>query len=135
MTAFNLRKTFIVVDPALNAHQRPVTETFYPDLERDYSAFAGHSLISCYRFTSDWETWECHPAGDEVVCLISGQATLLLQTEQGQQSVELLTSGDTVVIPQNTWHTARVDQACEMIFMTPGEGTRNAAQPPDAERR
>ena len=33
------------------------------------------------------------------------------------------------VVPQNTWHTARVRSNAVMMFVTPGEGTINAEEP------
>ena len=36
----------------------------------------------------------------------------------------------TVVVPKNTWHTALTDTDCAMLFITPGEGTINAEEPP-----
>jgi hypothetical protein len=30
-----------------------------------------------------------------------------------------------VIVPKGTWHTARIEHKAKMIFITPGEGTRN----------
>jgi hypothetical protein len=34
-----------------------------------------------------------------------------------------------VVVPRNTWHTARVSGTTRMLFITPGEGTEIRADP------
>ncbi len=82
-------------------------------------------LIASFSFDDDWPTWETHPNGDEVACLTSGDAELILATEDGEQSVRLDTPGSFVVVPKNTWHTAKVHTPTKMLFVTPGEGTEN----------
>lgn len=37
--------------------------------------------------------------------------------------------GTFVIVPQNTWHTARIRTLAVMMFITPGEGTINAGEP------
>jgi hypothetical protein len=34
-----------------------------------------------------------------------------------------------VIITKGVWHTARVQAPTTMLFVTPGEGTKNAAAP------
>ncbi len=34
-----------------------------------------------------------------------------------------------VVVPKNTWHTAKVHAPTMMLFVTPGEGTENRESP------
>lgn len=127
----NLFSSFVVVDPKLSASVLPVNETFWQDLEKRYGTFAGHSLISAYCFTTDWPTWERHPEGDEIVCLLSGSADLLLQETGGERRVSLAEAGAFVVVPKGTWHTAKVSEQATMLFVTPGEGTENRQQPGD----
>lgn len=61
--------------------------------------------------------------------ILSGKATLVMRTESGDESVVLEVPGSYVVIPHNTWHTARVSQSSRMLFITPGEGTENREEP------
>ncbi|ANO52021.1 cupin domain-containing protein [Woeseia oceani] len=127
----NLFSSFVVVDPELSATVLPVDETFWQDLDKRYGTFAGHSLISAYRFTTDWPTWERHPEGDEIVCLLAGSADLLLHEAGGERRVSLSEAGAFVVVPKGTWHTAKVSEMATMLFVTPGEGTENRQQPGD----
>jgi len=46
-----------------------------------------------------------HPAGDEPVALLSGQAVFLLHRESGDESVELIEAGAFVIVPKGTWHS------------------------------
>ena len=44
-------------------------------------------------------------------------------------ALRLSTPSDFVIIPKGVWHTARVHAPTTMLFVTPGEGTKNAAAP------
>jgi mannose-6-phosphate isomerase-like protein (cupin superfamily) len=129
ITAQNLADTFSVLDPDLNVNLAKVTPTLYQELDADFDGFAGHVLISMHDFSADWPTWERHPAGDEIVLLLSGSVTLVVQMGAAKQSIKLTEPGAYIVIPRNTWHTARVATPTRMLFITPGEGTENQEQP------
>ncbi len=127
----SLFEHFAVLKPDLQLDQRPVTADFYEALDRDYDQFHGHVLISAYNFDSDWSSWEKHPVGDELVMLLSGAAELVLSEAGVERSITLSRAGDYACIPRNTWHTARISAPAQMVFITPGEGTENAAGPGD----
>jgi uncharacterized cupin superfamily protein len=82
-------------------------------------------MFSCLSFESDWRTWEKHPAGEEFVCLLEGEVDLVLELPAGETVVTLNQPGAFVLVPADTWHTARVRRPSRMIFITPGEGTEN----------
>ena len=129
MSAFQLQKTFVVLKPDLRADAVPVSDTLYQDLDRDYDQFADHTLVAWHRFENDWPSWEIHPQGDELVCLVSGAATMVLRQNGVDREVDLDSAGASVIVPANTWHTARVSEPTTMIFVTPGEGTDNRESP------
>ncbi len=118
-----------VLKPGLGVETVPLTPDLYDKLDEHFANFKDHVLISQYEFSSDWPTWERHPAGDEVVVLLEGKGTLVLHEEAGERAVELTQTGQYLVVPRNTWHTGRVDEYARMLFITPGEGTENTAQP------
>ena len=97
----------------------------YEELDRDFQGFRGHVLLSCHTFKEDWSSWERHPAGDEIVCLLSGAATMILEEGGAEEAVRLEKAGEYVVVPKGTWHTARTSVSTTMLFVTPGEGTEN----------
>jgi oxalate decarboxylase/phosphoglucose isomerase-like protein (cupin superfamily) len=68
-----------------------------------------------------------HPAGDEVVVLLSGAAEMVLDRGDGKETVSLRQPGSFVIVPKGTWHTARIAEPTSMLFVTPGEGTQNKA--------
>jgi mannose-6-phosphate isomerase-like protein (cupin superfamily) len=123
----NLFDTFVVTGTDLRATPVEVTPTLYQELDARFEGFRGRTLVAAHRFERDWATWEVHPAGDEVVVLLSGAATFLLGEQGNPTSVSLTQPGEFVVVPKGTWHTARVSGPTQMLFVTPGEGTQNRA--------
>ena len=127
-----LGETGLIVLPDARVHAKDYSPTFYEELDRDFDGFHGHWLVQKFEFSSDWPTWEIHPHGDEIVTLMSGKATFVLRQSDGSdETVTVDEPGMTIVVPRNTWHTARTDTPCAMLFITPGEGTMNAEVPED----
>ena len=125
MSALDLASTFVVLQPDQSAVPVAVTPTIWQELDQRFEDFKGRVLVSCFSFERDWDTWEMHPAGDELVCLLSGRASLELE---GRGIVaELSAPGTYVIVPRGTWHTAHTNVATKMLFVTPGEGTQNKA--------
>ena len=129
MNLFNLATERAIFAPSLEAKTKALSPAFYPELETEFNGFAGHVLISQHHFAEDWPTWEVHPAGDEFITLITGDITLVLWQDQQEHALRLSTPSDFVIIPKGVWHTARVQAPTTMLFVTPGEGTKNAAAP------
>ncbi len=126
-SAYDLQSTFAVLGPGCIAVPVEVTPTIYEDLDRRFDNFRDHRLVSIYTFDSDWPTWEMHPAGDEVVCLLEGEAGMVFDRGGTEETVTLTKPGSYVIVPKGTWHTARVSRSARMLFITPGEGTQNRA--------
>ncbi len=127
--ALNLQDVFAVLKPDLGVDLAPVTPTIYQELDAKYDNFKSHTLVSIHNFESDWNVWERHPAGDEIVVLISGSATLTIRKDDGVAVETLSQPGSFVVVPRNTWHTAETSEPTRMLFLTPGEGTEHSENP------
>ena len=96
----------------------------------DYSAAhtsdgAEGRLVSYFRFTEDWTSWEMHPAGDEVVLCLSGAMIIHQDHEDGRTETMLLGPGDYAINPPGTWHTADISGEATALFITAGEGTQH----------
>jgi len=122
---YEIAKTFAVLRPDLTVSPVDVTPGIYEQLDRDFDNFKGHVLVSTHAFREDWPTWERHPAGDELVCLLSGEAAMVFERDGKETSVRLSEPGSYVLVPKGTWHTARTSVSTTMLFVTPGEGTEN----------
>jgi mannose-6-phosphate isomerase-like protein (cupin superfamily) len=122
---FDLESTFVVIGPQHAAIPVAVTPTLFEELDRQHAQFEGRLLVASFAFDSDWTAWEMHPAGDEIVCLLSGEATLALDRGDREEIVHLAAPGAFVIVPKGTWHTARTGVPTRMLFVTPGAGTQN----------
>jgi mannose-6-phosphate isomerase-like protein (cupin superfamily) len=71
-----------------------------------------------------WATWERHPAGEEVVVLLSGRVELV-QDVDGVERRVTLTAGQAIINPPGVWHTADVVEPGRALFITPGRGTEH----------
>lgn len=121
----SINSTYVVLDGSGNAVPVSVSDTFYEELNRTFGDFEDKRLVSQFNFDRDWGTWEMHPAGEEFVCLISGQVDLILDQNGVETRLSLATPGSYVIVPKGIWHTAKVYQPSSVLFITPGEGTQN----------
>lgn len=80
-------------------------------------------LVSQFDFDKDWETWEIHPNGDEFVYCLSGKMTFVLESDGANKDIPL-EPGQFVIVPRNTWHTAKVNEPTKALFLTWGYGTQ-----------
>ena len=126
MRPLQIADTYVALDDSGGARPLPVTPDFWEALMNDRLGKFSR-MVSSYSFDCDWTSWEKHPAGEEFVCLLEGDVDLVLQQSGGETIVTLNQPGSYVLVPVNTWHTARVRKASKMIFITPGEGTENKA--------
>lgn len=125
----DLDAVFAVLRADLSVDTVAVTPTLYTELDQRYAGFKGHTLVAIHEFTRPWGSWEMHPAGDEIVVLLSGQARFRVRTGGGEEQLALSTPGQYLVVPRGCWHTAETTVATRLLFITPGEGTRHDHEP------
>jgi hypothetical protein len=57
-----------------------VSDSFWEELAQGaYPQLDQGRLMTAFTFSEPWSTWERHPAGEELVMLISGAATVVLE--------------------------------------------------------
>lgn len=122
----NILHTYLHVQDGGKTEQVAVTEQFWRDLVSGTRPELDQGrLMSAFSFSADWPSWECHPAGEELVMLLSGSTVLLLEEADGERALLLDTVGSYVMVPQGVWHTARTTQPTTLLFLTPGVGTEH----------
>ena len=82
-------------------------------------------LVSMYTFTEDWDSWEVHPSGDEVVLCLEGSMTLHQEHLDGSTATLTISAGEYAINPPGTWHTADVSGTAKALFITAGLGTQH----------
>jgi quercetin dioxygenase-like cupin family protein len=82
-------------------------------------------LVSLYDFAESWDSWEMHPAGDELVVCIAGALTLIQERADGSFHAEPLSAGEYAINPAGVWHTADVAEPATALFVTAGLATQH----------
>ena len=80
-------------------------------------------LVAMSSWSSDWASWEMHPAGDELVVCIAGAMTVHQEQPDGSIVSVTLGPGDYAINPPGIWHTADVPEQATALFVTSGLGT------------
>ena len=129
--AFDLSRTFVHLGLGVRAVPVPDFE-WSPEFLAGYDrTFAGDGdegrLVSVVPQAATWNSWERHPAGEELVVLLSGRVDVI-QDIDGEARVVELHSGEAVVNPRNVWHTAIVHERGDALFVTPGRGTEHRSR-------
>ena len=121
--AFDLATTYVQLDDGPRALAVEVDDEFWQTIDRR-SELQGGRLVSRFHNAQDWDIWEMHPAGDEVVCLLSGAMDVVLDEPDGERVVAL-EAGRTCIVPRGVWHRAIVREPGDTLHITRGEGTQH----------
>lgn len=77
---------------------------------------------------------EMHPDGDELLYLVSGRVTVVLEDRSPPRRVELR-PGQALVVPRGVWHRVRLAEPSRIVHVTPGPGGEHrplGGEAPDA---
>ena len=122
---FDLETNYLVLADGPGAKRIEVGPDFWQTIHtRD--DLAGR-LVGIFRYEADWDSWEMHPDGDEIVVLLSGAVDLVLDAAGGERTVELRDRA-AAVVPREVWHTANVIAPGEALHITRGAGTAHRAR-------
>lgn len=99
-----------------------------PEWYEEYGERHSHDLdegriVSLFRFEESWTSWEMHPIGDEIVCVVQGHMTLHQELPDGSKQSHELGPGEYAINPRGAWHTADADEPVVALFITPGKDT------------
>ena len=125
-SARHVESTYLRLGNDASIESFEVNPRFWERLQAgELGDFHNEYLVSTHTAATDWKVWEVHPNGDEMVCLLAGKATFILEREDGNKSVALTGLGSFLVIPRDTWHTVTIEEEATILFITAGEGTRH----------
>jgi mannose-6-phosphate isomerase-like protein (cupin superfamily) len=122
---FDPIRTYVHLADGPAATLVPVTDDFWEKIQSRADLHEGR-LLTSYHFQSaaDWDHWERHPDGDEIVCLLAGAMDLVLDEESGERVVELRDRA-ACVVPRGVWHHGIVRAPSDALFVTRGKGTEH----------
>jgi len=121
--AFDLAGTYVQLEDGPTAFPVEVDDEFWERID-SRTELQGGRLVGIFHNDTDWRVWEMHPAGDEVVCLLSGAIDVVLEND-GAECVVSLQAGSTCIVPRGVWHTANVHTPGDTLHVTRGEGTQH----------
>jgi mannose-6-phosphate isomerase-like protein (cupin superfamily) len=84
------------------------------------------SVLGIFEFHDDdsvhADHWECHPTGDESLCVLKGRLLIEIDFDGVTQSA-VLGKGQAIIVPRGRWHRLRVVDPGRLLFFTPAAGT------------
>jgi quercetin dioxygenase-like cupin family protein len=123
----HLARQFIHLGPGAVALPQPefTDASWYEGYgERHDADGAEARLVSLFTFTGNWDSWEMHPLGHEVVLCISGAMTLHQEHADGSTAAITIGPGEYAINPPGCWHTADIVGEATALFITAGLGTQ-----------
>lgn len=72
------------------------------------------------------DEWERHPAGDELLYLVTGALQVILEEPRGERRFRLR-GGQACLVPRGTWHRLVVRRPSDLLFITPARDTQHRA--------
>jgi|GEM_PF-3385738 mannose-6-phosphate isomerase-like protein (cupin superfamily) len=118
-TAIDLQHSFITYDSDLHAVDAP----------QSFAALSDESVrcvLGAVDFVDDEsvhaDQWECHPLGDETLCVLEGRLLVEINREDAIEAVPLV-KGQALIVPRARWHRLRVLEPGRLLFFTPVAGT------------
>ncbi|WP_119462106.1 cupin domain-containing protein [Rhodospirillaceae bacterium SYSU D60014] len=121
--AFDLSGTYVDLKDGGVTTPIELTADFWAELESGALRVGGR-LMGAFPLTGDMTHWEMHPAGDELLYLLSGAADILLEEMGGERRIALRAK-EACIVPKGVWHRIIVRTPGELMFVTAGEGTQH----------
>lgn len=128
MAGHKLAETPIHLGLGARAHVEPVftgMEWYGAYVGRHAADGAEGRLVGMHTFTEPWDSWEMHPAGDEVVLCIAGEMVLYQEAPDGTVSEVRIGAGEYAINAPGVWHTADIAGKATAVFITAGLGTQH----------
>jgi mannose-6-phosphate isomerase-like protein (cupin superfamily) len=126
--AFDLHRTFVHLGSEPTASPLPDfawTAEYLASYETRFAADGPRGrLVALSPQHETWTSWERHPAGEELVVLLSGRIDVIQDLDGGERLIEL-GPGEALINPTGVWHTSNVHEPGEALFITPGMGTEH----------
>ena len=98
---------------------------YLADYERRFEGDGDDGRLVCITPQTDtWTFWERHPAGDELVVLLSGRIEVIQHLGDRDVGTELR-EHQAIVNSRGTWHRSVVHEPGAALFVTPGRGTEH----------
>jgi mannose-6-phosphate isomerase-like protein (cupin superfamily) len=122
--AFDPFATFVHLQDAGAAQPLKWTASFWRKLTTDEGDRVVGALHGVKRADFHPDEWEMHPAGDELLYLLSGALDVILQEPRAERRV-VLRAGEGFIVPRGLWHRLVMHRPSDLLFCTPPHGTQH----------
>jgi len=123
MESYDATTTYVHLADGPDVSVIPVTDDFWARIDDRTELHTGR-LVTATAVDTDWDIWEMHPNGDELIVVTEGSVRLHL--DDGTDSSQIaIAAPDFVVMPAGTWHTADSLGRARLLIVTWGEGTQH----------
>src|SRR3990172_751122 len=120
MPSFDLERVYVQLLDGPEVARIEVGPEFWQEIDNRPELHEGR-MVGVFRYTEDWKSWEMHPAGDELVYLLSGEVTLILDDDGSEKRIHM-SAGTGYLVPCGTWHRAEVRKPGCALHITRGKG-------------
>lgn len=124
MEPIDLTETYIHLATGPGVAEIPVDDTFWATVDERTELHTGR-LVMAGETTTDWDGWEMHPDGDELIIVTSGAIRLHVDHPE-RPDLETpvdVAAPNMVVMPAGAWHTVDVIEPARVMTVTWGRGT------------
>ncbi len=111
-------------EPGMVAHDLRAALDDLPEMTMRFLASLNRCTLGVTRF-SEPSHWERHPAGDELLHVLEGEADVVTLTDGGPVR-STVRAGSIFICPRGLWHQVLPRSPLSMLFATPGEGTEHS---------
>jgi len=111
-------------EPRMVAHDLRAALGDLPEMTMRFLASLNRCTVGVSRF-SEPSHWERHPAGDELLHILEGEADVVTLTDGGPVH-STVRAGSIFICPRGLWHRVLPRSPLSMLFATPGEGTEHS---------
>jgi mannose-6-phosphate isomerase-like protein (cupin superfamily) len=133
---FDLSRTYVHLGLGATATPLPDFEwspSYLESYERRFASDGTEGRLVVVSVQDEtWGFWERHPAGEEVVVLLTGRLDVVQELD-GEEVTTPLVPGEALINPIGVWHRSVVHEPGSALFITPGLGTEHrpiTAAPP-----
>lgn len=123
MPSFDPAATYVCLSPSGDASTLEVGADFWATIGDRRELDEGR-LVAAFPCDADWKHWEMHPHGEEILVMLGGRLTLVLD-DDGEETRVRLEAGRACVVPRGVWHRALVHEPGLLLGITYGRGTEH----------
>jgi mannose-6-phosphate isomerase-like protein (cupin superfamily) len=119
--AFALDCTYVQLADGAAAVPIAVDSNFWERISKEAALQEGR-LVTFFHLGRGNVHWEMHPAGDELLFLVSGKTAIVLDDGKARRKV-LMKAGEALIVPRGVWHCFEIEEPGDLLAITRGAGT------------